>query len=34
MRLIQLLYTAAEQHDKPLAEKYKKIYEDHMAQLR
>ncbi len=33
MRNIQMLYSAAEQYDKPLAEKYKKIYEGHMAKL-
>jgi Protein of unknown function (DUF2723) len=33
MRNIQMLYSAAEQYDKPLAEKYKKIYETQLAKL-
>jgi hypothetical protein len=33
MRNIQMLFSAAEQYDKPLAEKYKKIYEKHAAKL-
>ncbi len=34
MRTIQLLYSAAEQYDKPAAERYKKIYEDNLAKIR
>ncbi len=33
MRTIQLLYSAAEQYDKPAAERYKKIYEDNLARI-
>ena len=33
MRTIQMLYSAAEQYDKPLAEKFKKIYDGHLAKI-
>ncbi|MCA0362929.1 MAG: DUF2723 domain-containing protein [Bacteroidetes bacterium] len=33
MRTIQMLYSAAEQYDKPQADKYKKIYETHLAKI-
>ena len=33
MRTIQMLFSAAEQYDKPLSEKFKKIYEGHMVKL-
>ncbi len=33
MRTIQLLYSAADQYDKPAAERYKKIYETHLAKI-
>jgi hypothetical protein len=33
MRTIQLLYSAADQYDKAAAERYKKIYETHLAKI-
>lgn len=33
MRTIQLLYSATEQYDKATAEKYRKIYEKHLARV-
>ena len=33
MRTIQMLYSAAEQYDKPLSEKFKKIYDGHLAKV-
>lgn len=33
MRVIQMLYSAAEQYDKPLSEKFRKIYEGHLAKI-
>ncbi|MCD8540347.1 MAG: hypothetical protein LRY55_11710 [Leadbetterella sp.] len=33
MRTIQLLYSAAEQYDKPAAERYKKIYENNLSRI-
>jgi hypothetical protein len=33
MRVIQMLYSAAEAYDKPLSEKFRKIYEGHLAKI-
>ncbi len=33
LRTIQMLYSVAEQFDKPSAEKYRKIYESHLSKL-
>jgi hypothetical protein len=33
MRTLQMLSSAAEQYDKPLSEKFKKIYEGHLAKI-